>query len=94
MNARARISSKGQLVVPKAVRDAHGWSEGTELEFVDNGDEVFLQLVKKAAPRFPKTDWSEFRALRIKHDGPPVTIEEMDAAVLEEARRRWDAQSD
>ncbi|MIL09419.1 AbrB/MazE/SpoVT family DNA-binding domain-containing protein [Salmonella enterica subsp. enterica] len=93
MNARAKISSKGQLVVPKAIRDAHGWDAGTEVEFVASGDEVILKTVRNQDPRFPPTDWEDFRKLRIKYDGPPVSIEEMDLAVLEEAKRRWHAKS-
>jgi AbrB family looped-hinge helix DNA binding protein len=29
---RTRLSSKGQLVLPKEVRAKQGWSEGTEIE--------------------------------------------------------------
>jgi AbrB family looped-hinge helix DNA binding protein len=89
MNARAKISSKGQVVVPKSVRDAHGWVEGTELEFVQKGGEVVVQPVRRFDPRFPKITWQEFEKHRIKYDGPPVTLEDMDRAILEEAKRRW-----
>jgi AbrB family looped-hinge helix DNA binding protein len=93
MNARAKISSKGQLVIPKSVRDAHGWDEGTELEFVEAGSEVSLRTARKSDPRFPPTTWEELRKHRIKYDGPPVSIEDMNKAVLEEAARRWDAKN-
>jgi AbrB family looped-hinge helix DNA binding protein len=33
MDAAARVSSKGQITVPKAVRDALGISEGDEVVF-------------------------------------------------------------
>lgn len=33
MNAMARVTSKGQVTVPKAVRDALGISEGDALHF-------------------------------------------------------------
>ena len=47
MNARTKLSSKGQLVIPKTVRDAHGWKEGTEFEFVENERGVLLQPVEQ-----------------------------------------------
>jgi len=29
-----RLSSKGQIIIPKAFRDAHGWLPGLEIEVV------------------------------------------------------------
>ncbi len=39
MSARTgtRLSSKGQISVPKAVRDAQGWKVGQEFAFVPTG---------------------------------------------------------
>lgn len=93
MNARARISSKGQLVLPKAVRDARGWGAGTELEFIEKGADLIVRLAKKADPRFPSISWDEFEKRRIKYGGPSVSIEDMDKAVREEAKRRWNEES-
>ena len=93
MNVRTTMSSKGQLVVPKVVRDAHGWAAGTELEFVDKGGDVVLRRARKADPRFPNITWEEFEKRRIKHTGPSVSIDDMNKAVREQAQRRWNAQS-
>lgn len=90
MNARAKLSSKGQIVVPKSVRDAHGWKEGMEFEFVESGTGVTIQPVQEYDPRFPPVTAEEFLARRIRHKAPPVSLEEMERAVLEEAARRWD----
>lgn len=90
MNARARMSSKGQIVVPKSVRDAHGWGEGTEFEFVETGRSVSLIAVEAFDPRFPPITWEEFEASRIKIDRFP-TDEEIDQTMLDEAGRRFDA---
>ena len=38
MNVRAKISSKGQLVLPKAVREAHGLAPGSEVEVESVGE--------------------------------------------------------
>jgi AbrB family looped-hinge helix DNA binding protein len=73
------------VIIPKAVRDRHGWQPGIELEVEDRGDVVVL----RPAQQFPSTTFEEVRGC-LKYDGPPVTIEEMDEAVAREARRMWE----
>lgn len=91
MKARAKMSSKGQVVVPKSVRDREGWGSGTELEFVKKGSDVVVQPVSQFDPRFPKITWKEFDKYRVKIDRPFPTDKEIDAAMLAEAKRRFDA---
>ncbi len=38
-----RLSSKGQVIIPKAVRSAHQWGVGLELEVIEMGDGVLLR---------------------------------------------------
>jgi AbrB family looped-hinge helix DNA binding protein len=83
--AKTRLSSKGQVIIPKAVRDRHGWATGLELEVEDRGDAVVLRPAKPFSP----TRFEEVRGC-LKYDGPPLTIEEMDEAVEREARRMWE----
>lgn len=40
-----KITSKGQVTIPKRIRDEFGLLPGTEVEFVPNGDEVKVQKV-------------------------------------------------
>lgn len=42
MDSAARLSSKGQVTVPKAVRDALGLQEGDEVVFRVEGSRVVL----------------------------------------------------
>lgn len=37
-----RITSKGQVTIPQDVRERHGLHPGTEVRFVDDGDQVRL----------------------------------------------------
>jgi AbrB family looped-hinge helix DNA binding protein len=83
--AKTRLSSKGQVIIPKAVRERQGWQPGTELEVEDRGDVVVL----RRARLFPRTAFEEVRGC-LKHDGPPVSLEEMDVGVAEAARRMWE----
>jgi AbrB family looped-hinge helix DNA binding protein len=82
---KTRLSSKGQVIIPKAVRDRHGWQPGAELEVQDRGDSVVLRL----ATPFRPTTFEELRGC-LKYEGPPVAIEEMDQAIEREARRMWE----
>ena len=47
-----KLSSRGQLVIPKQVRDAHQWSENTEFSVREQDDGIFLApLPAKAKSR-------------------------------------------
>lgn len=81
--AKTRLSSKGQVIIPKQVRERLGWGAGVELEVEDRGDAVVL----RAARSFTRTTIDEVRGC-LKYTGPRVTIEGMDKAVLAEARKR------
>ena len=83
--ARTRISTKGQIVLPKEVRDVQGWKPGTELEAESQGNVVVL----RPATRRPRTMLEDVIGC-IPYDGPPVSIEEMDAAVDKAAREMWE----
>ena len=89
MNVRAKISSKGQLVLPKAVRDAHGLGPGSEVEVESVGDTIVL----KPRPRANRKKYTlDQVAGFLKYNGPPVTVEDMNRGIQEEARRMWNAQ--
>ena len=85
MNAITRMSSKGQVVIPNELRSALDWVPGTELEFVRRPGGVFLKAVGAARP---KISWDEFRHLVPPHKGPPLTLDDMDAAVERLAARQ------
>lgn len=90
----ARMSSKGQIVVPKEVRDAHGWKAGTEFEVIDKGGEVAIKPIEKTDRRFPKVTAEAFLAMVPSIDRPFPTDEEMEQAILREAARRFREKSD
>lgn len=90
MNARTKLSSKGQIVVPKEIRDSQGWAEGTEVEFLAKGNEVILRAVDDIEKRFPPVSMEEFLAGAIKVDRFP-TDAEIEDTLLAEAARRFDA---
>lgn len=81
-----RLSSKGQLVLPKIIRDSRDWGPGTEFTVEDAGDGILL----RPAGRFPETDLDQVAGcLRSKRK--PATAAQMDAAIRREVKRRHDS---
>lgn len=86
MTAQTRLSAKGQVVIPKIMRDRLRWSEGEELEVVQAAGGVLLRPV--SLPR-ERISIEEFHRRVPPHKGPPVSLEEMEKAILREAGRRY-----
>ena len=79
------VSTKGQVILPKAIRQRRAWEAGTRLQVEETPEGVLL----KRAPAFAATRPEEVFGL-LPHRGAPKSPEEMDAAVMAEARRRHD----
>jgi AbrB family looped-hinge helix DNA binding protein len=77
-----RLSTKGQVILPKSIRQRRQWDVGTRLVVEDTAEGVLL----KAAPMFERTRPEDVFG-SLKAALPPKTLEEMDAGVLAEARR-------
>ncbi len=75
-----KMSSKGQVVIPKSLRTAHRWKAGTEFIVEERGDSIVLRPKQKRT----KLKWEKIVGC-VNYKGPPKTIEEMDAAVAAEA---------
>lgn len=91
MNVRAKVSSKGQVVIPKQIRDGLGITDGTEVEFVPQGRGFFVQPVEDFDSRYPKIPAGEFLKHVVRIDRPFPTDEEIDRAMLAEAKRSFNA---
>jgi AbrB family looped-hinge helix DNA binding protein len=81
-----RVSTKGQVILPKMIRQQRRWEPGTRLIVEDTPDGVLL----KAAPLFTPTRPEDVYG-SLPPKGGPKTLEEMDASVLTEAQRRHHA---
>ena len=79
-----KLSSKGQVIIPKAMRNSRRWESGLELMVIDMGDGI---LLKPKVP-FAVTELTEVAGMlagRIQ----PRTDEEIAVALENDARRRW-----
>jgi AbrB family looped-hinge helix DNA binding protein len=77
------LSTKGQVILPKVIRDRRHWDSGTRLVVEETDDGVLL----KRAPLFEATSIVKVAGM-LAHRGKAKSIEEMDAAVAREAKRR------
>lgn len=78
-----KISTKGQVILPKAIRTRRHWGAGTTLVVEDTPDGVLL----KPAPLFKPTRIEDVFGCA-KYKGPPISIEQMDAAIEQEVKRQ------
>ena len=69
---KTRLSSKGQLIIPKAVRDAHGWGEGTEFTVEDTKDGIVLNLWRRTCP--DGESWFELPVIDPTRIGVPKLV--------------------
>ena len=77
------VSAKGQVILPKAIRERRNWAPGTRLVVEDTTDGVLL----KAAPVFAPTRPEDVAGMLV-YRRPPKTLAEMDAAITAEVTRR------
>ena len=78
-----KLSSKGQIILPKAVRDAHQWQPGTEFVV----EEVSEGILLRPRNAFPATRLEDVIGCAGYH-GPGRTLEEMDAAIARGVKER------
>jgi AbrB family looped-hinge helix DNA binding protein len=77
------VSTKGQVILPKTIREQRHWEPGTRLVVEDTAEGVLL----RAAPVFPRTRPEDVFA-SLPYDGKPKTVEEMEAGIAAEVKRR------
>ena len=77
------VSTKGQVILPKAIRDRLKWSEGTRLTVEETVEGILLKEAPVLAPTKPEDVFG-----MLKYKGKPKTLKEMDDAIAAEVLRR------
>jgi AbrB family looped-hinge helix DNA binding protein len=78
-----RLSTKGQIILPKDIRVARAWGPGTEFEVEETGDGILL----RPAAHFPDTNLEEVAGcLRSRRKSKSAA--QMRAAIIREVMRR------
>jgi AbrB family looped-hinge helix DNA binding protein len=83
MTHKTRLSTKGQVVLPKSIRAAHRWRPGTEFTVEDHGEGILLKPKDQTIRR----DWDQLVGC-VPYKGPRKSIRAMERAVLAEAREK------
>jgi AbrB family looped-hinge helix DNA binding protein len=78
MTVPIKISSKGQVVIPKDIRDALRLRAGGTLQVSLQGNRIVME---PSAPAREQISYEEFRRRVPRHEGVPATIEDMNIAV-------------
>jgi AbrB family looped-hinge helix DNA binding protein len=79
-----KLSSKGQVIIPKAFRSRHRWAAGLELVVLETKDGVLL----KPKPAFEPTLLSDVIGA-LKGKVTPKTDFEIEEALEQDIRARW-----
>ena len=78
-----RLSSKGQVILPKAVRDAWSWDAGTEFAVEEVADGVLLRPLRP----FRATAFDEVFGC-LKYKGRAKTLRQMEQAIAKGVKER------
>jgi AbrB family looped-hinge helix DNA binding protein len=71
-----KLSSKGQVILPKEILSRHHWEPGQELQAIDTDDGILL----RPASSFPETTLEEVASC-LSYSGKSKTLKEMEAAI-------------
>lgn len=80
----ATLSSKGQIVIPKPIRDAHRWKPGIRLVVEDSADGILIRPVHS----FPETELAQGLGCT-GYKGPTIAIEKMNSEIDQAFRKEW-----
>jgi AbrB family looped-hinge helix DNA binding protein len=78
-----KLSTKGQVIVPKTIRDARGWQPGTEFLIEDVAGGILLRPVRPLPP-----SRLEDVSGALHYTGRPKSIAAMKRAIAREVRER------
>ena len=76
MTAQTKLSAKGQIVIPKDVRDRLGWPQGSELEVIETAEGVLLRKPRTRHKLSVTEATAQLRKV-IHYKGPPLPVEKL-----------------
>jgi AbrB family looped-hinge helix DNA binding protein len=92
MNAHTKMSGKGQVVIPKGIRDRLHLAPGDELDVIERPDGLLLRKTRPSSGESFDEITARIRS-RVNYSGSPVSIEDMNRAIADmwaAGGPRWD----
>ena len=86
MSQITKLSAKGQIPIPKAIRTARRWKAGMEFIIQETSDGILVKPKKEPKREGKTATWDDLIGIA-KYKGPRRSIREMDEGVMEEARK-------
>jgi len=86
MSQITKLSTRGQIAIPKAIRTAHRWKPGTEFVVQETSEGILLKPKNVPKPEGKTLTWDDLIGI-MPYKGPRRSIREMDEGVLREARK-------
>lgn len=70
--ATIKLSSKGQIFIPKEIRNELNWQAGTQLTLVSSLSGITLETTAKIT----RGNLGDLIGM-LQHDGPPISVERL-----------------
>ncbi len=80
-----RLSTKGQIILPKNIRVSRAWGPGTRFTVEETGEGVLL----RPAGHFPRVELGDVAGC-LKYNGKTKTLARMHSAIRREVQQRHD----
>lgn len=78
------LSNQGEVLIPKALRDAQHWEVGQELVAINMGDGILLKPKKP----FPETTLTNVAGC-LKYQGTPKSLADLEDAIHQGVSEQW-----
>jgi AbrB family looped-hinge helix DNA binding protein len=88
MNAQTKLSAKGQIVIPKDMRERLGLAVGETFDVTDRGGDIVLRPLRSRKNSLTVEEVAERLRKIVNYDGPYITDEMINEAAAQGAAGR------
>jgi AbrB family looped-hinge helix DNA binding protein len=88
MNAQAKFSTKGQIVIPKDVRDRYRFVDGQIVDVIETADGVLLKRPSTTKAANLDEALARIRAA-VRYTGPRIDEKDWQAGIDRTFREKW-----
>lgn len=89
MAKHVKLTASGALELPPGLAERKGWHPETQFEVEETATGLEVRVVEQQELANHSFDYEAFRRNVPKHEGPPVSIEDMNKAIDLAMAERW-----